>query len=133
MELHSSLWYNGIMKVWLKYIIGIILGVLAALILPLDNAKASDILSFLTELFIRFGRYLVVPLIFSTAIVSVNKLRTSKLVLKTVGWTALIIIISSLILTVIGICSILIVKLPRIPITVELVPEVYKLDIKQVG
>lgn len=131
MELHSSLCYNGNMKVWLKYIIGIVLGILAALILPLDNAKATDFLSFLTELFIRFGRYLVVPLIFSTAIVSVNKLRTSKLVLKTISWTFLIIIVSSLILTLIGLCSILLVKLPRIPITVELVPEVYKLDIKQ--
>ena len=50
MELHSSIWYNAIMKVWIKYLIGIVLGVLAAFVLPLDNAKASEFLSFLVEL-----------------------------------------------------------------------------------
>lgn len=119
------------MKVWIKYLIGVVLGILAALVLPLDNAKLGEILSFITELFIRFGRYLVIPLIFSTAIVSINKLRTSKLVLKTAGWTVLIIIISSFLLTLVGLVSILIVKLPRIPITVDVATEVYKLDVKQ--
>ena len=42
MELHSSIWYNAIMKVWIKYLIGIVLGVLAAFVLPLDNAKAAE-------------------------------------------------------------------------------------------
>ena len=119
------------MKVWIKYVIGIALGVVAALILPMENAVISEILSFLTELFIRIGRYLVIPLIFSTTIVSINKLRTSKLVLKTVGWTVLIIFVSSLLLTIVGLASILIVKLPRIPITVDVVTDYYKFDIKQ--
>ena len=131
MELHSSMWYNGNMKVWIKYIIGIILGVVASFILPLDNAAASDFLAFLTELFVRIGRYLVVPLIFSTVIVSINKLRTSKLIWKTFLWTFAIIIISSLVLTLIGIASISLVKLPRIPITVEAVTETYNLNVKQ--
>ena len=131
MELHSSMWYNGSMKVWIKYIIGIILGVVASFILPLDNAVASDFLAFLTELFVRIGRYLVVPLIFSTVIVSINKLRTSKLIWKTFLWTFAIIIISSLVLTLIGIASISLVKLPRIPITVEAVSETYNLNVKQ--
>lgn len=131
MELHSSIWYNAIMKVWIKYLIGIVLGVLAAFVLPLDNAKASEFLSFLVELFVRFGRYLVVPLVFSTAIVSINKLRTSKLILKTFLWAFIIIVVSSLLLTLLGIVSISMVKLPRIPITIEAVSEVYKLDVKQ--
>ena len=123
MELHSSIWYNAIMKVWIKYLIGIVLGVLAAFVLPLDNAKASEFLSFLVELFVRFGRYLVVPLVFSTAIVSINKLRTSKLILKTFLWAFIIIVVSSLLLTLLGIVSISMVKLPRIPITIEAVSE----------
>lgn len=118
------------MKVWIKYLLGVVIGVGAAFILPTDNAVFAKFLSFLTELFIRFGRYIVVPLIFTTAIVSVNKLRTSKLLWKTTKWTLLIIIISSFILTLIGILSILIVKLPRIPITVETVTEVASIDIK---
>ena len=71
------------MKVWMKYLIGMVIGVLAAILLPWNNITGSSIITFITELCIRFGRYLVVPLIFTTAIVSINKLRLSNLVLKT--------------------------------------------------
>lgn len=118
------------MKVWIKYLIGIALGVFAAFVLPTDNVACVNFFSFLTELFIRFGRYLVVPVIFSTVIVAINKLRTSKLLLKTTAWTFGIIVVSSLILTLVGLLSILIVKLPRIPITVDVASEVQHLDIK---
>ena len=118
------------MKVWMKYLIGMVIGVLAAILLPWNNITGSSIITFITELCIRFGRYLVVPLIFTTAIVSINKLRLSNLVLKTSIWTFAIIVISSLLLTVIGLVSVLIVKLPRIPITVDVTTEIASIDIK---
>lgn len=118
------------MKVWIKYLIGIVLGVIAALILPVDSVAASAVLTFLTELVVRFGRYLVVPLVFATSMVAVNKLRSSKLILKTTLWTFLIIIVSSLLLTIVGIASILIVKLPRIPITIDIADEITHIDVK---
>lgn len=118
------------MKVWIKYLLGVALGILAAFILPTENAAFADSIAFLTELFIRIGRYVVVPLLFTSAIVAVNKLRTSKLLMKTTGLTFLIIIASSLILTLVGLASILLVKLPRIPITVDIATEAYHLDVK---
>lgn len=118
------------MKVWIKYLIGVALGVLAAFILPTENAAFANAVAFLTELFIRVGRYVVVPLIFTSAIVAVNKLRSSKILLKTTGVTLLIIVASSLILTLVGLASILIVKLPRIPITVDVATETFSLDVK---
>lgn len=118
------------MKVWIKYIIGIALGLIVALILPVDNAVMAGILSFLNDLVIHIGRYVVVPLIFCTTIVSFNKLRSSKLILKTSIWTFSIIIISSLLLTFVGILSILIVKLPRIPITVDTSTDTFVLGVK---
>lgn len=118
------------MKVWIKYLIGIALGLAVAFILPIDNVATTNILSFLTELVIHIGRYIVVPLVFFTTIVSFNKLRSSKLILKTGVWTFTIIIISSLILTLVGLLSIIIVKLPRIPITVEMATDSYSLGIK---
>lgn len=120
------------MKVWIKYLIGIAFGLVASFILPMSNLKCAEIISYLAELFIRMGRYIVVPLIFSTAIVSINKLRSSKLLGKTIGWTALVILISSFLLTLIGLISILIVKLPRIPITVDVATDVFVLDIKAI-
>lgn len=118
------------MKVWIKYLIGVALGVLAAFILPVENPECVNVISFLTELFVRIGRYIVVPLLFTTAIVSINKLRTSKLLLKTSIWTLLVIVLSTFLLTVVGLLSILIVKLPRIPITVDVVTDVFNLDVK---
>lgn len=118
------------MKVWIKYLIGVALGVLAAFILPAENAAFANAVSFLTELFIRIGRYVVVPLLFTSAIVAVSKLRTSKLLLKTIWLTVLIIVASSLILTLIGLISILLVKLPRIPITVDVATEAFNLNVK---
>ena len=110
--------------------IGVALGILAAFILPTKNAEFADAVAFLTELFIRVGRYVVIPLIFTSAIVAVNKLRSHKLLLKTTGITVLIIVASSLILTFVGLISILIVKLPRIPITVDVATEAFSLDVK---
>lgn len=118
------------MKVWIKYLIGIAFGLAASFILPMENAKCAEIIAFLTELFIRVGRYLVVPLIFSTAIVSIHKLRTSKLLGKTFIWTVILIVLSSLLLTLLGLLSILIIKLPRIPITVDVASNIDKLDVK---
>ncbi len=118
------------MKVWIKYLIGIALGVLTAVLLPVDSVTGSSVISFLTELFLRFGRYLVVPIIFSSAIVSINKLRTSKILLKSTAWTFGFIVISSLLLALVGLISILLVRLPRIPITNELAGEIAGLDIK---
>ena len=118
------------MKVWIKYLIGIAFGVLTAVLLPVDSVAGSSVISFLTELFLRFGRYLVVPIIFSSAIVSINKLRNSKILLKSTAWTFGFIVISSFLLALVGLVSILLVRLPRIPITNELAGEIAGLDIK---
>ncbi len=117
MDCDTIVCYNNNMKVWIRYLIGIIFGVVAALILPWNNATGSSIITFITELCIQFGRYLVVPLVFCTAIVSVNKLRISNIVGKTALWTFAIIIVTSFLLTLLGLVSVGIVKLPRIPPT----------------
>lgn len=117
------------MKVWIKYLLGILIGVASAFILPVDNPAVAEAVSFVLDIFIRFGRYIIVPLLISSVAVSVNRLRSSKLILKTTLWTVMIIILSSLLLTVVGLLSILIVKLPRIPITVDNVDEIYSLHI----
>lgn len=118
------------MKVWLKYLIGIALGIISAIVLPMDNPSVAGFFTFFNELFIGFGRYIVVALIFCTGIISINKLRTSKLLVKSSLWTLAIIVFSTLILATIGLISILIVKLPRIPITIDTVSETYSFSIK---
>lgn len=111
------------MKLWIKYLIGALFGAAFAFILPLGNEQVAAAVSFVTEIIVRFGRYMVVPVVFFTAVIAFNRLRDTKMLFKTGIWTGGVIVASSLILTVTGLLSILIVKLPRIPITVETVSE----------
>lgn len=111
------------MKLWIKYLIGALFGAAFAFILPLGNEQVAAAVSFVTEIVVRFGRYMVVPVVFFTAVIAFNRLRDTKMLFKTGIWTGGVIVASSLLLTVTGLLSILIVKLPRIPITVETVSE----------
>lgn len=118
------------MKVWIKYLIGVVIGIFFALVLPVSNPKVSEVVSFITEIAIRFGRYMVIPVIFFTGITAFNRLRETKLLFKTGIWTAVVTVVSSFILTLVGLLSILIVKLPRIPITIENAAETANLNIQ---
>ena len=118
------------MKVWLKYLIGTVLGVIAAFILPMNIPQVDAIVSTLSEFAIRFGRYALIPLIFFGTAMSLFNLRHKKHIMKTSIWTAGTIAVSTLILVVLGLLSILIVALPRIPITGEKISEVSTIDVK---
>ena len=111
------------MKLWIKFLIGAILGAFCAFIIPVENETVKYLIGFITEIVIRFGRYMIIPVVFCSAITAFNRLRDTKMLFKTGIWTGGVIVASSLILTVTGLLSILIVKLPRIPITVETVSE----------
>src|SRR5574344_2168109 len=104
------------MKLWIKYLIGALLGVAFAFVLPSGNASIVAAVEFITEIVCRFGRYMVVPVVFFTAIIAFNRLRENKLLIKTGVWTGGVVVVSSFILTMVGLVSILFVKLPRIPI-----------------
>ena len=117
------------MKLWLKYLIGVLLGIALSFAVPSTSEAASSALAFITEVIVRFGRYIVVPLIFFTAMTAVNKLRESKMILKTGIWTAAVTIVSALLLTFIGLVAILAIRLPRIPITADKAAEAASLNI----
>ena len=119
------------MKVWIKYLFAAIFGIICAFILPSGNPSVAATINFLMEIVIRFGRYMVIPVIFFTGITAYNRLRENKLLVKTSVWTASVIAVSSLILTTVGLISILVVKLPRIPITVENVTEATSLNVEK--
>lgn len=118
------------MKLWMKYVLGIALGMIAAFILPLQLDSARNAVTFLFDLAIRFGRYTLLPLLFFSVASAMFKLRANKMVGKTALWVGITVVVSSLLLTIIGLLSILIVKLPRIPITNEQLSDVAAVDIK---
>ena len=107
------------MKIWIKYLLGCILGIIAAIILPTENLVLQKIIAFLTDFAIRFGRYMLLPLLFFSMSISVCNLREENKLFKVALQTVGIIVLSSFLLMLIGLLSALIVKLPRIPISGE--------------
>ncbi len=118
------------MKLWLKYLIGIVLGVAAAFILPLTSIQGQAFIDAAVEIVLRFCRYGLLPVMFFSIATSFFKLRDERLMTRTALWTGGVILASSFALTLIGLLSALIVKLPRIPITVEKVSEVQTLNLR---
>lgn len=127
----NSFWYNFHMKIWIKYLLGVILGFIASFAFPASSPQTLSTVSFIAEIFLRLGFYILIPLLTSSVIISAFNLSDSKMLLKSAFWTAIIITGSSLLLTFIGLFSVIFIKLPRIPITVEKLSSVTVLDISE--
>ena len=101
-----------------------------ALILPFDNLQWSATLSFITEIVVRIGRYSLLPFLFFSGIMAAYHLKSDGLLLRTTLWTAGTIIVTSVLLTTLGLVSILAVNLPRIPISIERVNEISSINVQ---
>jgi Na+/H+-dicarboxylate symporter len=107
------------MKVWVKLLIGSILGMVLGRFLPSVHPGVLTLLPWLQDMAIRIGRYTVVPILFFSLTMGVYELRRDggfwPLVLRTflvmAGSTALVIAG--------GIWAVLVFSPPRIPILVE--------------
>lgn len=117
------------MKIWIKYLLGIALGIIASFVLPENLLTDSGIVSFLSELAIRTVRFLLLPLMFFSFTVAVFKLRDTKKLFKTLSVTAIVIISTTLLFTILGLVAIFIIKLPRIPISADRVTQTVSLNI----
>ena len=93
------------MKLWLKYLIGIGVGLVLALILPPSSVQSQATLDFIVDLVIRVGRYTLVPVLFFSVAVSAFKLRDEKQLYRTTAWTLGVIVASSLGLMLLGLIA----------------------------
>jgi Na+/H+-dicarboxylate symporter len=117
------------MKIWIKYLAGIIAGIAFALIAPLQNPDFSGIVQYISDLAVTFGRYSVYPVLFFSFTIGVYELRESKTLFRLGAITAAIIIISAIVLAVTGLITVLIRNPSRIPIFVEGATETAKMGI----
>ena len=106
------------MKIWLKYLIGAALGIGLSFALGENPALASAV-SFCGVIAVRAGRYMVFPLVLAGGVSAVFVLRDSRQFFKSTLTVFAAVIASTALLTVFGMISVLLVKLPRIPISVE--------------
>ncbi|HHU37504.1 MAG TPA: dicarboxylate/amino acid:cation symporter [Treponema sp.] len=119
------------MKIWIKYLVGALIGVAFALAAPQQNATFMMITEYLSTLVIQFGRYSLYPVLFFGFTIAVFELRESKTLMRLGLVTTGVIIISTILLTVTGLISVLARNPSRIPIFVEGSSELASVGIKE--
>ncbi len=107
------------MKIWIKYLIGILVGCLFSFFLPVDNQAVSDAVKYISTFVVNFGRYALYPVLFFSFTIGVYELRESRSLLKTGLGTMTVIILATAVCALVGIIGILIYTPARIPIFIE--------------
>jgi len=107
------------MKVWLKLLIGTILGVIIGYLLPADNQSVVKSLAWLGDLAIHIGRYCLVPMLVFSLTIAVYELRQDGQFWTLVLKTFIVIVFSSAFIITAGILVTLVFPPSRIPILVE--------------
>ncbi len=106
------------MKIWIKLIIGCVIGIVLATFLP-QTEENRELFTYLTELVLNIGRYCVFPLVFFSLAVGTYELKQEQALTKTYIRIILYLILSTVLLTVIGTFSVLAISPARIPIIIE--------------
>ena len=107
------------MKVWLKLLIGSILGIVAGFLLPSDNQLIMERIAWFGELAIRVGRYSLVPVLVFSLTIAVYELRQDGHFWRTVFITLLAIVVTSVFVIGAGILATIVFPPNRIPILIE--------------
>jgi Na+/H+-dicarboxylate symporter len=104
------------MKVWVKFLIGSILGILLGWFLPSDNQSIFTALAWFEEFAIRIGRYMTAPILIFSLTIAVYELRQDGLFWRLVFHTFLVMIGTTAFVITAGMLVIYVAPAIRIPI-----------------
>ena len=103
------------MKLWLRLLIGVVVGILLGLYLPDRAGDTGALFADLSALVINVGRFFLFPLIFFSAVTAVDELRDESNLLAVLLWTGLFVLATAFGSVVIAVALILIFAPERIP------------------
>lgn len=107
------------MKVWLKLLLGSLLGVALGFLLPHDNQSVIAALAWVEMAAIRIGRYALVPTLFFSLVVAVYELRQDDRMWDVVLKTLAVILSSAFFFVIVGLIVAVLFPPARIPILIE--------------
>jgi Na+/H+-dicarboxylate symporter len=107
------------MKIWIKYLIGAVLGTILAMAVPLEDAWLRNALGFLYDLSIRIGRYALLPLIFFSVPIAVFQQNEDKEFWKNLGRATLLLLASVAAMSLVGVIVAATVQPARIPLVTD--------------
>jgi Na+/H+-dicarboxylate symporter len=118
------------MKIWVKLLIGSVLGAILGFLLPYENESVLGVLGWFEQFALHLGRYSAIPLLFFALIIAVYELRMDKEFWPLVGKSFLIMIFGAIVVVFLGIVVTLLFPPARIPIQEEQV-EVITLNLPE--
>jgi aerobic C4-dicarboxylate transport protein len=104
------------MKIWIKLLVGSVIGVIAGIFIP---AQVQGFLDSLTGLLVSVGRYVVFPFVFFSLGIGTSELRQEKRLLRVYLSGLKYLVLAAGLLVVLGTLSVLVFPPERIPISVE--------------
>ncbi len=107
------------MKIWIKYLLAAIVGVLLGIYVLEPGETVPEHLSFLAELTKNIGRYTIYPMVFFSLAYASYKLRVDRRIFMIYAKSLVIIALSGALLTIIGTAAVYLLSPERIPIIVE--------------
>jgi aerobic C4-dicarboxylate transport protein len=107
------------MKIWMKYIMGALLGAALALALPPGDAELRSGLAFLFDVSIRIGRYALLPLILFSVPVAVFELNEDGQFWRGLGRTLVVLLGSAVAFSLVGVAAAAIAQPARIPLVAD--------------
>ncbi|MDR0315412.1 MAG: cation:dicarboxylase symporter family transporter [Treponema sp.] len=107
------------MKVWVKLLIGAILGITLGFLLPSDNQRVMTALAWLERMALNIGRYAVIPVLVFSLTMAIYELRQDGQFWPLVFKNVLFIIGASLFVIVAGVLVTMAFPPARVPILIE--------------
>ena len=107
------------MKIWIKYLIGVALGVTIAFLFPQDSEIANNVIDFVQDMAIKISKYSLFPFLFFTVILGTYKLRESGSILRVSFFSTVFVIVISLLCSIFALLSVFAFSFPRVPIFQE--------------
>lgn len=104
------------MKIWIKLLIGSLIGLAAGFFIPV---QAQGVFDSVSSLLIGIGRYALFPFIFFSLGIGTSELRQEKRLLRVYFSIFKYLVLSAGLLIIIGTLSVLVFPPERIPITIE--------------
>ncbi|MCD6122601.1 MAG: dicarboxylate/amino acid:cation symporter [Spirochaetales bacterium] len=119
------------MKVWLKLLIAVIIGVLLGIFIPLSDS-GKIIFDFLSKLSIQIGRYTIFPLVFFSIVMGTYELRHERKLFAVYSKIVIYLVLSAVLLVLVGIGTAIIFSPERVPIIIETQTSLNELSAQQV-